>query len=186
MRIRGPVSHAAVLDTFRLARPDAGGSTPWTLRLLEQADAELGPDWWDVELTGAEALAVVLPFHAGEPCHGDRLTLVGPEGLSVAAAAGRFRTIEADYARENRSCWGRIDRARRDPLSRVVLAVAPIDHEEYRGLMEKPSARTPADTPHFYCLDGRHRLIGWALAGALSAGAIVPAHVAGALAPADG
>jgi len=29
-------------------------------------------------------------------------------------------------------------------------------------------------------------LIGWALAGALGAGAIVPAHVAGALAPGDG
>ena len=93
MRIRGPVSIAAVLDTFRRARPDGGGSTPWTLRLFELADAQLGPDWWDVELDGAEALAVVLPFHAGEPCHGDRLTLVGPERPRAAAAAPRCTAL---------------------------------------------------------------------------------------------
>lgn len=182
MRVIGRVTLRDVHEALWQSRGRTEGSGPWTGRLLDLADAELGPVWRDVELTGDEALAVVLPFHAGEPCHGDRLTLVGPEGLAVAAAATRYAEIEAAYARENRSCWGRIDAARRAPLSRVVLATAPIDHEEYRGL-----SRTPADPatgrPRLYCLDGRHRLIGWALAGALGAVAIVPAHVAGRLAP---
>jgi len=180
MRVMGRVTLRDVHDALWQSRSRTEGSGPWTGRLLDLADAGLGPDWWDVELDGADALAVVLPFHAGEPCHGDRLTLVGPEGLSVAAAAARFAEIEPEYARENRSCWGRIDGARRAPLSRVVLATAPIDHEEYRGLSRGSAfATATADKPRLYCLDGRHRLIGWALAGALTPGAVVPAHIAG-------
>jgi len=185
MRVIGRVTLQEVHETLWRSRGRTEGSGPWTGRLLDLADAGPGPDWWDVELSGADALAVVLPYHAGEPCHGDRLTLVGPEGLSVAGAAARFADIEADYARENRSCWSRIDAARRAPLSRVVLATAPIDHEEYRGLARGP-ASAGSDEPRLYCLDGRHRLIGWALAGALGTGAVVPAHIAGAIAPADG
>ena len=184
MRVVGRVTLRDVNEALWRSRSQTEGSGPWTGRLLDLADASPGPDWWDVELDGAEALAVVLPFHAGEPCHGDRLTLVGPEGLTVAAAAARFADIEADYARENQSCWGRITDARSAPLSRVILATAPIDHEEYRGLAHGAAgAGTTADAPRLYCLDGRHRLIGWALAGALTRGAVVPAHVAGALAP---
>jgi len=179
MRVLGRTTLRDVQDALWRGRSRTEGSGPWTGRLLDLADAGLGPAWWDVELDADDTLAVVLPFHAGEPCHGDRLTLVGPEGLTVAAAAHRFREIEADYARENRSCWGRIDHARRAPLSRVVLATAPIDHEEYRGLRPGPSG--PTTGRPLYCLDGRHRLIGWALAGALAPGAIVPAHVAGRL-----
>lgn len=183
MRVLGRVTLRDVHDTLWRRRGRTEGSGPWTGRLLDLADAQLGPDWWDVELTGAETLGVVLPFHAGEACHGDRLTLVGPEGLTVAAAAARFAEIHADYARESRSCWRRIDDARRAPLSRVVLATAPIDHEEYRGLARDAAGPSAAS---LYCLDGRHRLIGWALAGALGTGATVAAHVAGALAAGDG
>lgn len=178
MRVIGRVTLRDVHDALWRSRGRTEGSGPWTGRLLDLADAELGPEWRDAELTGDEALAVVLPFHAGEPCHGDRLTLVGPEGLSVAAAAARFAGIEAEYARESRSCWRRIDGARRAPLSRVVLATAPIDHEEYRGLA-RGSAAAATGVPTLYCLDGRHRLIGWALSGALTRGTIVPAHVVG-------
>jgi len=185
MRVLRRVTLRDVHDALWHARSRTVGSGPWTGRLLDLADSGLGPDWWDVELDGADALAVVLPFHAGEPCHGDRLTLVGPEGLTVAAAAARFAEIEAEYSRENRSCWGRIDGARREPLSRVVLATAPIDHEEYRGLSQGPVGAATG-TPRLYCIDGRHRLIGWALAGALGPCAIVPAHVAGRLAPDEG
>jgi len=180
MRVIGRVTLRDVHEALWRGRSPTEGSGPWTGRLLDLADASPGPDWWDVELDAADALAIVLPFHAGEPCHGDRLTLVGPEGLSVAAAARRFADIETEYARANRSCWGRIDAARRAPLSRVVVATAPIDHEEYRGLADASAlADATTDTPRLYCLDGRHRLIGWALAGTLAPGAIVAAHVAG-------
>jgi len=172
VRIIGRVSLQDVHDALWRSRTRTEGSGPWTGPLLDTADAQLGPDWWDVELDGPEAAAIVLPWHAGEACRGDRLTLIGAGGLTVAAAAARLAAIETDYARENRSCWSRIATARAEPLTRVILATAPIDHEEYRGL---------APGPHLYCLDGRHRLIGWALEGALAAGAIVPAHVVAAL-----
>ena len=180
MRVIGRVSVQDVHDALWRSRGRTEGSGPWTGPLVEQANAELGPEWWDVELDGPEAAAVVLPWHAGEPCRGDRLTLIGVEGLTVAAAAARLAAIEADYARENRSCWSRIATARAEPLTRVILATAPIDHEEYRGLTAGSAfAKAAAGAPHLYCLDGRHRLIGWALEGALAAGAIVPAHVVG-------
>ena len=172
MRVIRTVAFADVLETFRRERGDAGGSAPWTLRLLEQANAELGPDWRDIELTGLEAGAILLPRHAGEPCHGDRLTLVDDAGLTVAATALRFAGLEHDYRAANRSCWGRIDRARREPLSRIVVATAPLDHAEYRGLPRGAG---------LYHLDGLHRLIGWQLTGQLADTAIVRAHMVGAL-----
>ena len=175
MKLLGQTTLRLVLDELGRGRNRSLGSGPWTERLLSIADAELGPTWFDVELTAAEALAVVLPMHAGEPCRGDRMMLVGPRGLSVADTADRFRAIEAEYARTNRSCWERIDRARTDPLSRIVLAGSPIDHEEYRELSHDAG---PGRAPLF-CLDGRHRLVGWALAGVLAPGAVVPAHVVG-------
>ena len=83
-----------MLEALERGRDLAAGSGPWTVKLLEQADAELGPEWWDVTLTGAEAAAVVLPRHAGEPCHGDTMTLVGDAGLTPAEAAARFAAGE--------------------------------------------------------------------------------------------
>lgn len=180
MRVIGRVSIQEVHDILWRSRGRTDGSGPWTGPLLDAADAQLGPDWWDVELDGLEAAAVILPWHAGEPCRGDRLTLVGPEGMTVAAAAARLAAIEVDYATENRSCWSRIATAREEPLTRVILAAAPIDHEEYRSLRAAPaSAWAVAGAPNLYCLDGRHRLIGWALEGVLAPAAIVPAHVVG-------
>ncbi|MFH1474760.1 MAG: DUF6309 family protein [Chloroflexota bacterium] len=185
MHIVGRVAVGDVREALWRSRSRMQGSGPWTARLLDIAEGGLGPEWWDVELTGADARNIILPLHAGEPCHGDSLTLVGPEGLTVAAAAARLAAIEADYARRNLSCWGRIDAARREPITRVILATAPIDHEEYRELAPGPDAAKPAaGQPHLYCLDGRHRLVGWALAGALAPGTIVPAHVAGRMATA--
>jgi len=161
-----------VLHTLRQGRDLAAGSGPWTVKLLELADAQLGPDWWDVTLTGEEAAAVCLPQHAGEPCHGDTMTLVGERGLTVLEAAARLRELQEEYARANVSCWRRIDQARREPLTRIALATAPLEHPEYRNLQ---AGR------RLYCVDGLHRLTGWALAGALAAGAELPAHVVGRL-----
>jgi len=172
MRVLGPTDLHSVLDALRQGRDLAVGSGPWTVKLLELADAQLGPEWWDVTLTGEEAAAVCLPRHAGEPCHGDTMTLVGDRGLTALEAAARLRELQQEYARANVSCWGRIDRARREPFTRIVLAVAPLEHPEYRDL---PAGRGP------YCVDGLHRLTGWALSGLLTAGARVPAHVVGKL-----
>ncbi len=170
MHLLGRTDLRHVLDELGRERDLAAGSGPWTVELLALADAQLGPEWWDVALTGDEAAAIVLPRHAGEPCHGDTMTLVGAAGLTPAEAAARLAAIEGDYARANASCWGRIDRARREPLTRVILAMAPLDHPEYRGL--------PAGT-RLYCVDGLHRLTGWALSGQLAGEALVPAHVVG-------
>jgi hypothetical protein len=170
MRVNGQTTFETVLGELHRARDPRQGSGPWTERLMALTEAQFGSEWWEVVLSGDEAAAIVLPWHAGEPCHGDRLTLIERRGSSVSAAATRLAAMKADYARENPSCWGRISKARREPFSRVILARAPLDHEEYRGI-DVGSA--------LYCVDGRHRLLGWALEGRLTSTVSIRAHVAG-------
>jgi len=168
--VEGRVRFAQVLEALHRARDPRQGSGPWTERLLALAEAQFGPEWWEVVLSGEDAAAIVLPWHAGEPCHGDRLVLVGSRGLSVSAASARLATIATEYAMTNPNCWARVNAARQEPFTRIIVSLAPLDHEEYRGL-DAGSA--------LYCVDGRHRLLGWALEGRLSQAASIPAHVAG-------
>jgi hypothetical protein len=145
------------------------GSWPWTSGFLDQADRQFGGAWREVTLTGPEAAAIVLPAHAGEPCHGDRLTLSAPSH-TVAVAADALRRLGETYAAANATCWSRIDRASREPFSTLILTTAPLDIAEYRGVEARPG--------QLYHLDGLHRLIGWAMAGRLTQEARIPAFVA--------
>jgi len=170
-----PTRTSITVDTVRRelakGRDLRSGSAPWTLGFIELADAQCGGRWHERELDAAEALAIVLPTHAGEPCKGDRLTLVPREGGTVALVAERLRAIAVDYARENPSCWGRISEAGAAPFSSIILTTTPLETDEHRHLARRDGA--------LYHLDGFHRLLGWAMAGRLTPGVRLHAHVAG-------
>ena len=162
---------ADVIDALGRARPLDQGSAPWTLRFVAAAGRQFGGRWRVAELTGEDALAIVLPPHAGESCRGDRMALVGADGARVADAARRLREIQEEYAGANASCWGRIAEAASAPFSQLILTSAPLDSDDHRGLVARPST--------LYHLDGFHRLVGWAIAGRLTAEARIAAVIAG-------
>ena len=169
-----PVARATTSDVIarlREGRDLTAGSAPWTLQFISLADAQFGAAWAEVELTGDEALAIVLPPHAGEPCRGDRLSLVADHGASVASAATTLRAMAEDYARLNPSCWRRIQDASTAPFSTLVLTTAPLDVDEFHLVERAPNA--------YYRLDGFHRLVGWAWVGRLTGETRLRAHVAG-------
>jgi hypothetical protein len=168
------VTRADVIRTLGNGRSLTSGSAPWTLRFLDKADQQFGGEWHSRTLTGREALEILLPPHAGEPCKGDRLTLVDPAGATVRDAARRLAQFRENYQAANPSCWSRIEEAALAPFSGIILTPAPLDHDDYRGLEPEPG--------RLYHLDGFHRLVGWAWAGRLSGTAVrVPALIAGGL-----
>jgi hypothetical protein len=168
------VTRTQVIAALAAARSLTDESAPWTLRFIDVADAQFGGAWHTRVLTGHEALDIVLPPHAGEPCKGDRMTLVDPEGASVRDAARRLAHLRDAYESTNRSCWSRIEKAALAPFSEIILTASPLDHDDYRGVTAAPG--------RLYHLDGFHRLVGWAWAGRLAVpGAKIPAIVAGPL-----
>ena len=168
------MTRSEVIQSLGARRSLTDGSAPWTLRFVDIADKQFGGVWTPRTLTGAEALDIFLPPHAGEPCKGDRLTLIDPEGATVRDAARRLTQLRAQYEDANRSCWSRIEQAALEPFSEIILTTAPLDADDYRGM-----TRTPG---RLYHLDGFHRLVGWAWAGRLAGNlAHIPAVVAGSL-----
>lgn len=168
------MTRADVIAAIGVGRSLTGGSGPWTLRFVDTADRQFGGVWHRRELSGPEALEILLPPHAGEPCKGDRLTLIDPAGATVRDAAQRLSQFREQYETANPSCWSRIEEAALSPFSGVVLTAAPLDADDYRG-MAPISGR-------LYHLDGFHRLVGWAWAGRLSGTtARIPALIAGGL-----
>lgn len=165
---------ADVIASLAAARSLSSGSAPWTMRFIETAERQFGGAWHARTLTGEEALEILLPPHAGEPCKGDRLTLVEPGGATVREAARRLARIRDAYQQSNRTCWSRIEEAAVAPFSGIILTTAPLDADDYVGM-------TPIDG-RLYHLDGFHRLVGWAWAGRLQAPKTrIPALVAGRL-----
>jgi hypothetical protein len=160
-----------IVDALGTERSLTDGSAPWTLRFLEVADRQFGGRWRHMTISGEDALGVVLPPHAGEPCRGDRLPLVGPGGATVERAARRLSEIHDVYASRNQSCWSRIADASAAPFSTLILTTAPLDADDYRSIV--PAAG------NLFHLDGFHRLVGWAWAGRLTPDARVRAWVAG-------
>src|SRR4029450_8913180 len=128
------VTRADVIASLAAARALDDGSAPWTPRLIEKAHTQFGGVWPSRTLTGGEALEILLPPHAGEPCKGDRLTLINPAGATVRDAARRLAKIRAAYEASNRSCWSRIAEAAPAPFSGIILTAAPLDEDDYRSM----------------------------------------------------
>jgi hypothetical protein len=141
------------------SRGGAHGSWPWTRKLLAKADEQFRGVWRELEIPAEAALDILLPPHAGEPCKGDQLTLVGDTGATVREAAATFTRFGQAYARNNASCAERLGFAADAPFSHVVLCTAPLDWEDYSRVAPQPGA--------YYCLDGFHRLVAWAANGRL-------------------
>jgi hypothetical protein len=171
VRILQQTSARAVIDDLTAIRDPRAGSMPWTIDYIARADAQFDGVWADVEIDAAEARAIVLPPHAGEPCHGDRLALVPSGGATLDDTGRAFSAMAADYARENPSCWSRIHGASREPFSTIILTTAPLDVEEYASVARAAGT--------LYRLDGFHRLIGWTWAKRLDGDATLRAVVAG-------
>lgn len=153
------------------SRGGGHGSWPWTRKMLAAADEQFASRWRVDVIDGAAALDIRLPSHAGEPCQGDQLTLVGPAGATVREAAATLAKVAGAYAKNNASCMRRIEFAAAAPLSRVVLCTAPLNWEEYARVSPVADAR--------YCVDGLHRLVAWAWKGRLVSGVDVPIWLAG-------
>lgn len=162
-----------VSERVLASRGGAHGSWPWTRKLLAAADAQFQSRWREHAIDGADALEIRLPSHAGEPCKGDLLTLVGGQGASVREAAATLERVAGAYSRHNSSCMSRIEFAFDAPLSHVVLCTAPLDWEEYADVAPSEGA--------LYCVDGFHRLVAWAFKKRLAPGVDVPVWLAGDL-----
>jgi hypothetical protein len=169
------VPFSEVEAALRASQDVTRGPGRWTIEMIREADLDAGGEWWALRLPGTALLEVVLPRHAGEPCQGDAMELIAPGGASVGEVARDLAPRLEAYRTANRSCAGRIDRARRDPFSRVLLSRRPLARDEYARL---PAAR-------WYHLDGLHRLIGWAAEGRLTPDVMVDVHLAGAAAEQD-
>jgi hypothetical protein len=139
--------------------------------VLAAADAQFQSRWREDAISAERALDIRLPAHAGEPCKGDLLTLVGTHGASVREAAATLEKVAGAYMRHNTSCMSRIDFAAGAPLSQVVLCSAPLNWEEYAAVAPVDRAR--------YCIDGFHRLVAWAWKARLSSGVVLPVWIAG-------
>ena len=138
--------------------------------MLQSAERQFGRQWLDLQVRADALLGVVLPRHAGEPCHGDRRELVPAGGLTVEAAAASLRAWDEPARGESRECWRRLDVAMTEPFSRVILATEPLrEHPDYAGLPPGPG---------MFHLDGFHRLLGWALARRLLSDAWIDVHLA--------
>jgi hypothetical protein len=146
------------------------GSWPWSEKLLAAADRQFAGNWRETTVDAAALLDVMLPSHAGEPCKGDQLTLVGTSGASVREAAATFARVERAYELNNESCFSRISLAADQPFSAIVLGTAPLDADDYRTVTPRPGA--------LYCIDGFHRLVAWAWRRRLESGQL-PVFVAG-------
>lgn len=163
-----------VITALGAGRSLSSGSAPWTLRFIETADKQFRGVWTTRTLSGEDALEILLPPHAGEPCKGDRMSLIEPAGATVREASRRLAQLRTDYEHANRSCWSRIEQATIEPFSEVILTTAPLDADDYRNMASVPG--------RLYHLDGFHRLLGWAWAGRLAGGtARIPAIIAGQL-----
>src|SRR5512140_832952 len=124
MQTSRAVTRDDVVATLGRERSLTEGSAPWTLRFIELADRQFGGRWQHVTISGTDALAIVLPPHAGEPCRGDRLSLIEPGGATVQDAARRLARIRGDYESANHSCWSRIAQAAVAPFSTLVLTTS--------------------------------------------------------------
>lgn len=152
---------ATLAEVFALSHVDdwPRPSARWTKQMLQRAHEQCNGRWYEIGISLGAALRVILPKHAGEPCHGDTRELLPEGGLDLATAAAGIAAWDEAARAESRECWDRIRSAGTCPLSSVVLSTAPLaDHPDYAMLPPGPA---------LFHLDGLHRLLGWALSGRL-------------------
>ena len=149
MRILATDIPRALIDDEIVAATYPGHSPArWALPLVAELDAQAA-GWQRVALEADEFAALWLPAHAGEPCHGDTMTLADAPGGTTLAGAGSWLDQHAEaYAAANPSCWGRIEAARRAAPSRLVIASWTV------GDRVKPGDAA------FVVVDGLHRALG--------------------------
>jgi hypothetical protein len=154
VHILAPDVPRATIDA-EIAAATYPGHVPsrWALPLVAALDAS-GTGWMRVHLDAHEFAALWLPAHAGEPCHGDAMTLGdGPDGGTLASLGAWLETHAETYAAANPSCWGRIQAARRQAPSCLVVSHTSV------GDRLKP------DHAPLVIVDGLHRALGAWLRG---------------------
>jgi len=158
------VSREVIDASLRAARHPGHDPARWALPLIAEADRIAAGVWTLVAFDEADASALWLPPHAGEPCHGDTLCL-GREGspsrpsapsepwhgLTLGDAATWLRAHGREYAAGNPSCWARIVAARDTLWGPIVVAPFVVGDRT-----------APPGTPRVV-VDGMHRALGWAL-----------------------
>ncbi|BCS35841.1 hypothetical protein TBR22_A50750 [Luteitalea sp. TBR-22] len=149
MRILSPaVPRAVIDDEIGAARYPGHSPARWALPLVAALDDE-ARGWQRVALAPDEFAALWLPPHAGEPCHGDTMALGTTTDGGTLATLGDWLDAHADaYAAANPSCWGRIEAARQEPPSCLVVAGWSV------GDRVKP------DHAALVVVDGLHRALG--------------------------
>lgn len=152
--IERDVRVAAIEASVQEARHPGHDPARWALPLIAEADRLAGGRWSLVTFDVAEAGALWLAPHAGEPCHGDTAWLGGAAlqpGQCLADAATWLKAEHQTYAASNSSCWSRIVTARDARWGPIVVAPFPVGDRT-----------APVGTP-LVVIDGLHRALGWAL-----------------------
>lgn len=154
MRILAPdIPRAAIEAEIAAAAYPGHVPSRWALPLVAALDAS-GAGWMRVLLDPQEFAALWLPAHAGEPCHGDAMTLGdGPDGGTLASLGAWLETHAHAYAGSNPSCWGRIEAARQSQPSCLVISPRTVGDR-----------LKPGHAP-LVIVDGLHRALGAWLRG---------------------
>jgi len=160
----GRESHVKILDSsvrldaiaasIRAARHPGHDPARWALPLVTAADEAAGGAWLRVAFDEGEALTLWLPPHAGEPCHGDAMTLGDGQGMRLGDAVAWLGDHADTYARANPSCWSRIVAARDSEWGPLVVTPFAVGDR---------TAPPPGTTTAGIVIDGLHRALGWGL-----------------------
>ncbi len=145
---------AAITASIRAARHPGHDPARWALPLVEAADRVAGGAWQRVALDLDEAWTLWLPPHAGEPCHGDTMTLGDGRGMRLGDTVAWLEAQADAYAQANPSCWSRIVSARDGDWAPLVVAPFAV------GDRTAPPAGTRTAG---IVIDGLHRALGWGL-----------------------
>lgn len=158
------VSREVIDASVRAARHPGHDPARWALPLIAEADRIAAGCWTLVAFDEEEASMLWLPPHAGEPCHGDTVSLgrdghaAGTSaraeawhGLPLGDAAAWLRLHRSEYAAGNPACWARLVAARDTSWGPIVVAPFAVGDRT-----------APPGTPRIV-VDGLHRALGWAL-----------------------
>ena len=150
--ITADVARTAIDAEIAAARYPGHDPARWALPLIATLDRDAA-GWQLVQLEHDDLASLWMPAHAGEPCHGDRMTLGHADGSPLSHAGAWLDVNQTAYAEANPSCWGRIAYAGGAP--RAPLVVSPVAVGDRR----KPAGAS------LVVVDGLHRALAYWLAG---------------------